>query len=183
MKKFAHNRRKMQGQDKENLIPINEFRNQKFSVELPCHATSAADSDAQKSIFNEQISVTLNTNSRSHRPDGEVLQLDVKALTQLLGRREEGISLKTILTEEMYGARSVELKMLLSRLIERLDKEGTRESSMTEEGSGLSTSEVVGPLMEQELQLLQENYDRMQKEYDFRRRLVEASQEGKAKML
>ena len=51
-------------------------------------------SEHPKSIFNEQISVTLNTsNGRNHLYDKDIISLDIQTLNHLLSK-QNGMSLR-----------------------------------------------------------------------------------------
>jgi hypothetical protein len=98
-KKFTHNRMKAcllrnDQEDKENMMCREEFKSKKFSVELPSNCMEGSEGH-RKSIFNEQISVTLNTSQgRQNIFDRDIITVDVQALTHLLGRQRSGMPLR-----------------------------------------------------------------------------------------
>lgn len=105
-KKFTHNRMKAciernEGDDKENRVLHGDFRNKKLSVQLPSRCMESHETDPQKSIFNEQISVTLNTsNTRANAFEKDLVSLDIKTLTHLLSRQKNNsMPLKDILSD------------------------------------------------------------------------------------
>lgn len=84
--------------------------------------------DQQRSIFNEQISVTLNT-SNARCSSGDLVSLDIKTLTHLLTRQKNGLPLKDLLNEEI-DIKSFEVKMFVTRLLDKLRQEGGHECSI-----------------------------------------------------
>lgn len=110
MKKFTHNRMKAcierSEDDKENhFLPET---NKKFSVELPSKHSQSSASDVHKSIFNEQISVTLNANPYPRPYDKDQISLDIKSLTHLLAKQgRDSPSLRQLLGHEMQDVKSI----------------------------------------------------------------------------
>lgn len=94
MKKFTHNRMKAcldrnEQEDKENRVYPDDFRNKKLSVELPYKQNESNDSDQLKSIFNEQISVTLQTSTlKNSSYDKDLMSLDIRTLTNIISKHK-----------------------------------------------------------------------------------------------
>lgn len=126
LKKYTHSRMKAclgkaEEEDKENLLYFEDFRNKKLSVELPSRCQDVNDNH-QKSIFNEQISVTLNTsNPKGNTFDRDIITVDVKTLSHLLSKQRNNVPLKEILAES--DLKSIEVKLLVERILSYLRKE------------------------------------------------------------
>lgn len=101
-KKFTHNRMKAcllrsEHEDKENMPLKDDLVNKKFSVQLPSKCMDESEVH-HKSIFNEQISVTLNaSNRKGNTYDKDIISLDVQSLNHMLGRNKWDSSLRQIL--------------------------------------------------------------------------------------
>jgi hypothetical protein len=189
MKKFTHNRMKAcierSEDDKENrLLPD---ANKKFSVELPSKHSESSASDPHKSIFNEQISVTLN--AANPRPyDKEQISLDIKSLTHLLAKqRRDSPPLREILHQEAQDVKSIEVRLLISRMLDKLTREDCDPASTSmaseQESHVLLSESLVRPIIEKELEVLERNYQMLQHRYSVVKRIKEAPHEDKLRML
>jgi hypothetical protein len=130
--------------------------------------------------------VTLNANAYPRPYDKDQISLDIKSLTHLLGKQgRDSPSLRQLLGQEMQDVKSIEVRLLINRMLDKLTREGEGEGSMMsdKEGHMLITESMVRPIIEKELEVLERNYQMLQDRYAAVKRIRDTSHEDKLKML